>query len=217
MSDLSLNPLTWTPSNLAEAAVQGLTGSEFAGDVAGAIFGFATGDVFGGAEQVFDGADNVGGFLGAVGGAVAQAADQYFGTGSVSSPSQCQLPNTGWDPIKPIETQQTQETKPTYTQQSSDPLSGLDLSKMSLEEAIFMILAKLIDEKRGEVKDKVDKIAKADKEGKVDMGGGESMDKETALQKLQFEQNQLQQMTTLLSGMMASFNQMNQSIIQNIR
>ena len=210
--DLSLNPLSWTPSNLAEAAVQGLTGSEFAGDVAGAVFGFASGDVFGGVEQVADGLDNVGGFLNSVAGAVSQAADQYFGSGAVSSPSQCSqtCPThcPGWQDQKPV------DSKP--MDYGTDPLAGIDLSKMSLEEAIFTILAKLIDEKRKGVKDKVDSIAKAGKDGKLNIDGQE-MDKQTAMQKLQFDQQQLQQMTTLLSNMMSNFHQMNQSIIGNIR
>ena len=59
MGDLSWNPTSWTPSNLAEEAVEFMTGSEVAGDVAGLATAWITGDAMGIASQAGDLGQNV--------------------------------------------------------------------------------------------------------------------------------------------------------------
>lgn len=87
---LSLNPMTWTPSNLAETVVEGITGSEAAGDIAG-LFGAAmTGDILGVASQTFDLGGNVisgfGRFAEGVWNSAKQGFAEFSNPGQIYSP-----------------------------------------------------------------------------------------------------------------------------------
>jgi len=231
MGDLSWNPCTWTPSNIAESAVEGLSGSEFLGDLAGAGLSFMTGDVLGGLDQVADGLDNVASFLGDS--RVIDAAKDAF-LGSVDSPSDCGCIDwAGWGDEEPTEITQGGSGKPNETAGSGD-VKDLDLSGLSLEEMVFTLLMAAIKDKQGEVRDLAKESAGAQKDLKAgrDKLKGLSGDAKEAAQndldtktdardnsnrKLQMANDQLKEMSQLLTGLMSSMNQMNSSVIQNIR
>lgn len=215
--DLSWNPCTWTPSNLAEAAVETLTGSEFAGDIAGAVLGFCTGDIFSGYEQLADGLDNVAGFLGDS--RVGDAADDWFGSGTVKSPDKCPCTDTGWE-WPPITDNAPPSTTPTTTP-TTDATGGsgglgIDLGSMSLEDAIMILLSKIISDKRKDVRDKLDNIESKSKMSVADQEAA-GFNKQDEMTLMQRDMNELQQMTSLMTNMMSTMHQMNQGIIQNIR
>lgn len=90
---LSLNPMTWTPSNLAETVVEGITGSEGAGDVAGLFTAAMTGDILGVLSQGADLTGNVVGGFGRFAEGVWNAGKQGFA--EFSNPGQCYSPDFG--------------------------------------------------------------------------------------------------------------------------
>lgn len=79
---------------LGEMAFEGLTGSEFAGDVAKTLINFGTGNIIGGVEGLIDGGENILGLAGStLGGMLDGFAngldDHIFGTGASPSPESC--------------------------------------------------------------------------------------------------------------------------------
>ncbi len=89
MSDLSWNPLTWTPSNLAEGLSDAIGLPEVVGDLVGGGVSLLTGDFAGAIDQGIDFAENV--FA-----AVSWDNDKFLhGPGGIPSPDcKCCPPNT---------------------------------------------------------------------------------------------------------------------------
>ena len=214
---LSLNPMSWTPSNLAESAVEFVTGSEAAGDVAGLLMANMTGDVAGVADQGMDLGENVvaGGkkLLEGFGNALKDAFQVFSNPGAVKQPDAAQAPTEGYKPgeatgpndtgaIGNPPTGQTGETGKTDGASFADSLKG-----MSLEDKIFAILMKLQEKKEGELDTLVGGMGDktADKLSQKDMVN------------LQRIQSDLSQLSTLTTNLMNTFKQMKDSVIQNIR
>ncbi|MFC1705343.1 hypothetical protein ACFL59_00795 [Planctomycetota bacterium] len=211
--DLSLNPSSWTLGNLAEAAAEKLTGSEFIGDLAGGLVSYATFDFAGVVDQGIDASQNVGGFISDV----ATAVDKNFGSGGTQAPNQCKPTDFGFG------TDPTGKSKAASGGYTSD-LANLNLDNMSIDEMIFALMMAAIKDKRNAIRGHADDLKALGKkhagaiEGKDQAGATEVSDeKDDVLRKLQKEQNSLSQMSQLLTNMMQSMHQMNQGIIQNIR
>jgi len=231
MGDLSWNPSTWTPSNLAEELVEGLTGSEGLGDVAGLWAAGATGDVKGVADQSYDLGDNVGKGLGkfveGVWNAAKDAIEVFSNPGQVKPPSQNpgQVdgyappagPDAGQVPPTDIGNMDTdsalgaEEGGKSVSDQIKDPnedFSFLDSDKYSLEDKIFMLLMKLQKSQNEKIGNEMKGLKAKKAEGKAI----ESFD----MTELNRATNELSQLTTLSTNLMKLFKDMKDATIQNI-
>jgi len=214
---LSLNPMSWTPSNLAESAVEFVTGSEAAGDIAGLWMAGATGDVKGLAEQSADLGQNI-----AAGGkkllegfcsALKDAFQVFSNPGAVKPPeaSQCQAPGyADGTPASQTDTGAVGNSSgpgaPTVGSGSESDIDKMLDGPGSIEDKIFALLMHLQKEKKGEVADKM-----------KSMKGMKGDDRADMLQELQKSTGELSQLTQLTTGLMQNFKQMKDSVIQNIR
>lgn len=213
---LSLNPMSWTPSNLAESAVEFVTGSEAAGDIAGLAAAYLTGDVKGIADQGMDIGENVvaGGkkLLEGFGSALKDAFQVFSNPGAVKPPeaSQCQAPGYAGGTAASQNDTGVIGNPPASQTGGSGKTEGSfadSLKGMSLEDKIFAILLKLQEKKEGELDTLVGGMGDktADKLSQKDMVN------------LQRIQSDLSQLSTLTTNLMNTFKQMKDSVIQNIR
>lgn len=229
MGDLSLNPSSWSLSNLAEEAAEFITGSEAAGDLVGLAVAYGTGDIGGVVSQAGDlGTNIVAGGKALVEGYIKagqNAGQEFSNPGSVKSPSQGGATAPGYAEGTPASQNDTGVVgnAPASQTGAADEAKGLDpeLQKeynelqgvlsdlnMSLEDKVFALLMFLNKKKEGDVEKTVNKMAA--KEGK----GEKLTSKETF--ELQKSQSDLSQLNNLTTTMMQSFKQMKDSVIQNI-
>jgi hypothetical protein len=222
MGDLSWNPSSWTVSNFAESAVEFVTGSEAAGDIAGLAGAWLTGDALGIASQAGDLGTNIVGGLGTLFGGVADAAKdawkEFSNPGSISQPNPSQCTCGGY-PAGEASGPNDVGTVGQGAGQTEGPGKGQPMTDAQLDAQVNSILAG-----GGSIEDKIfailmliQKDKKNKVEGKLNELKGAKEDKDVKLQELQKETGELSQMTQLTTNLMASFKQMKDSVIQNIR
>jgi len=211
MGDLSWNPTSWTPSNLAEEAVEFISGSEAAGDVAGLAAAWLTGDMLGVAGQAGDLGTNVlaGGskLLEGFGKAAQDAFQVFSNPGAVATPSQSGCTCTGYadgETTSNTDTGTIGGSTPSSTGNVDGDINSILQGGGSLEDKIFAVLMLLQKEKKDQVEKKIGNL-------------GNTQDKEKNLQELQKSTGELSQLTQLTTGLMNNFKQMKDSVIQNIR
>lgn len=208
MGDLSWNPTSWTPSNLAEEAVEFISGSEAAGDVAGLAAAWLTGDMLGVAGQGMDLGTNIlaGGstLLEGFGKAAKDAVQNFSNPGSINSPSQDDYSYGGYGDGEATSSTDTGSFGTGGLSSTDGDINSILQGGGSLEDKIFAVLMLLQKEKKDQVEKKIGNL-------------GNTQDKEKNLQELQKSTGELSQLTQLTTGLMNNFKQMKDSVIQNIR
>lgn len=216
MADFSIaNPSSWSLGNIAEAATESLTGSEFLGDMVGAGVSFFSGDMVSGFDNVMDGFENVASFLSDP--RVGDAASDAFGFGS--SPSPASVTDAKVCPDKAEMGEAAEEgtlagsdsipTNPGYGGGSVGSDTGPIGSSGSLEDRIFALLMKLIEKKEGDLEARL-----GDAEAAGEKGGNSE---KIAMQKMQKANSELSAMNQMTTNLMQSFNQSRMAVIRNIR
>lgn len=220
MSDLSLNPSSWTLGNLAEGLSDAVGLPEVVGDILGGGVSLMTGDFGGAIDQASDFGENV------VAGAQAayQAGKDAFlhGPGGCSSPNQAEAPSGGYGA--------GQANGPEDT---GMPTTGGG----SLEDQIFAMLLKLqtkqqerVLAKGTQMQGKAEAAEKADKArsdaaagggtpgtpAEAPAPGGSVMDQGDS-QQLTKMSNDLKALQDLTTNLLAMFHDAKKNSIQNIR
>jgi hypothetical protein len=226
---LSLNPASWSISNLAEAAVQGLTGNKGLADIAGLATAAFTGDVKGIAQHGKDLIGDVGraakAFTDGFSKAASDAVKAFSNPGAVGAPNVAGCKCPGYS-NSPSNTSQTGMTPP----KSISNLEGESLDSilnnpgLSLESKIMFVLLKLQGEKRKEMKDRLKASVDARQGGdgatvdvKTGTGGTTKVDAQGAQQLLQQSANELNELSQMSTNMLKLFHDMKMATISNIR
>lgn len=234
MGDLSWNPSSWTVSNFAESAVEFVTGSEAAGDVAGLAGAWLTGDALGIASQAGDLGTNIMGGLGTlfdgVGKAAQDAWKEFSNPGSIREPNASQCTCGGYNAGEANGPHDTGAFGGQSASQGIGGAGGLDAEidaimkgGGSIEDKIFALLMALQRDKKAKVGKAMDKFTQLTKDAgkaadsKADNQHELGADKDAAMQAMQKEMGELSQLTQLASNLQSSFKQMKDSVIQNIR
>lgn len=235
-------PASWKPSDLAESLVEGLTGSEGLGDIAGMAAAHFTGDAAGVAGQGQDLMENVGKglmkFAEGVFNAAKDAVQVFSNPGAVKSPSQEATQGTGGyapgEATGPTDTGvvgdppaaggaqgagQTEGAGGAEGSGGAEGASGTDTqSQMNDLDAILNDPGASLESKVFALLSKLQLKSEGKLEGIVKKMGTGKDDKlnQKDMTDLQRAQADVSQLTSITTSLLQGFKQMKDSIIQNI-
>jgi hypothetical protein len=230
MSDLSWNPLSWTPSNLAEGLSDAMGLPEVVGDLVGGGVSLLTGDFAGAFDQGIDFAENV--FS-----AISWDNDKVLhGPGGAPSPDCCKCPEGMYPPGEASDSQDIgpfQQLGAAMDEalglggSSGDDFQlgggGLQITgKESVEELILKILAHLKKEAKGDIEKLGKGLANISQQERAGNKGGtmefqgESIGKEEIQSKLQVATNEFGELSKLLANTIQLFHDAKNASIDKI-